>query len=140
MQHDASAEPVMPQDTKSPLKAPSLRVPGESIDAQLGEVEYDEIISPLALALFLALLAALEWYRYLSHQPPSPWTFTAAAIIGVAWAVWRAVLEPKALDAFIERQPIALSHDQVRAMSSAPSSYIRSQAASQDPPFLGRPR
>jgi hypothetical protein len=80
----------MPQDTKSPLKAPPLRVPGESIDAQLGEVEYDEIISPLALALFLALLAALEWYRYLSHQPPSPWTFTAAAIIGVAWAVWRA--------------------------------------------------
>jgi len=38
------------------------------------------------------------------------------------------VLEPKAIDAFIDGEPVALSHDQVRAMSSALSSYIRSQA------------
>ena len=43
-----------------------------------------------------------------------------------ALGVW--VLEPKALDAFIESQPVVLPHAQVRAMSSALSSYIRSQS------------
>ena len=38
------------------------------------------------------------------------------------------VLEPKALDAFVENQPVALSQDQVRAMASALSSHIRSQS------------
>lgn len=50
----------MSQQTKSPLRAPPLRVAGESIDARSSELEYDELITPLALALFLVLLAALE--------------------------------------------------------------------------------
>lgn len=41
--------------------------------------------------------------------------------------VW--VLEPKALDAFIEQEPVVLTDDQVRAMASALSSYIRSKSA-----------
>jgi hypothetical protein len=44
-----------------------------------------------------------------------------------ALGVW--VLEPKALDAFIENQPVVLTQDQVRAMASALSSHIRSQSA-----------
>lgn len=44
-----------------------------------------------------------------------------------ALGVW--VLEPKALDAFIEQEPVVLTHDQVRAMASALSSYIRSKSA-----------
>ncbi len=44
-----------------------------------------------------------------------------------ARGVW--VLEPKALDAFIEQEPEVLTHDQMRAMASAPSSYIRSKSA-----------
>lgn len=43
-----------------------------------------------------------------------------------ALGVW--VLEPKALDGFIESEPEVLSHDQVRAMASALSSYIRSKS------------
>jgi hypothetical protein len=38
------------------------------------------------------------------------------------------VLEPKALDAFIDNQPIVLSPDEVRAMASVLSSCIRSQS------------
>jgi hypothetical protein len=41
--------------------------------------------------------------------------------------VW--VLEPKALDKFIDHQPVVLSRDQMRAMASAMSSYIRSKSA-----------
>lgn len=44
-----------------------------------------------------------------------------------AVGVW--VLEPKALDAFIAQQPERLSRDEVRAMGSALSSYIRAQSA-----------
>jgi hypothetical protein len=43
-----------------------------------------------------------------------------------ALGVW--VLEPKALDAFIDNQPAILSPAQVGAMASALSSYIRSQS------------
>lgn len=41
--------------------------------------------------------------------------------------VW--ILEPKGLDSFIERQSSSLDRDQVKAMASALSSYIRSQSA-----------
>jgi len=44
-----------------------------------------------------------------------------------AVGVW--VLEPKALDAFIAKQPERLSRDEVRAMGSALSSHIRAQSA-----------
>jgi hypothetical protein len=40
--------------------------------------------------------------------------------------VW--ALEPKAPDAFIDDQPVVLSLEQVRAIASALSSYIRSQS------------
>lgn len=43
-----------------------------------------------------------------------------------ALGVW--VLEPKALDSFIESEPEVLSHDQVRAMASVLSNYIRSKS------------
>jgi hypothetical protein len=43
-----------------------------------------------------------------------------------ALGVW--VLEPKALDAFIEQEPESLTHDQVRSAALALSSYIRSQS------------
>lgn len=41
--------------------------------------------------------------------------------------VW--VLEPKGLDGFIERQALSLDRDQMKAMASALSSYIRNQSA-----------
>lgn len=44
-----------------------------------------------------------------------------------ALGVW--VLEPKALDSFIDNQPVVLTQEQVRAMASALSSFIRSQSA-----------
>jgi hypothetical protein len=40
--------------------------------------------------------------------------------------VW--VLEPKGLDGFIDRQAVAISTEEVKAMSSALSSYIRAQS------------
>lgn len=43
-----------------------------------------------------------------------------------AVGVW--VLEPKALDKFVESQPVVLTQDQVGAMASAVSSYIRSRS------------
>lgn len=43
-----------------------------------------------------------------------------------ALGVW--VLEPKALDAFVDGQSVVLSQDQVRAMASALSSHIRNQS------------
>jgi hypothetical protein len=43
-----------------------------------------------------------------------------------AAGVW--VLEPKSLDRFIEREPEHFSREEVKAMASALSSYVRSKA------------
>ena len=74
---------------KSPLKAPPLRVAGESLDAQLDEHIQNELLTPYLLAAFLTIVALLEWYRYFTDMRPNPWIFTAAAAIAGVYATVR---------------------------------------------------
>jgi hypothetical protein len=74
---------------KSPLKAPPLRVAGESLDAQLDEHIRDELLTPYLLAGFLAVFALLEWYRHFTGMPPSPWLFTGGAAVAGVYATLR---------------------------------------------------
>lgn len=73
---------------RSPLdRAAPLRVAGQSLDEELDKVIYDHALSPLLVALFILLLAALEWWRYVMDIKPSPWIFTAAAMLLSGYAV-----------------------------------------------------
>lgn len=72
---------------RSPLdRATPLRVAGQSIDEELDNVIYDHVISPLFLALFFIIMTALEWWRYVMDIKPSPWIFTASAVLFSGYA------------------------------------------------------
>ncbi|WP_171016006.1 nuclease-related domain-containing protein [Ramlibacter sp. 2FC] len=77
-------------EERSPLeRAAPLRVPGQSLTDELDDVVYDHVLSPLFLAVSMALLAVLEWWRYVSDAKPSPWVFTAAAVATFLYAVFK---------------------------------------------------
>lgn len=72
---------------RSPLdRATPLRVAGQSLDEELDNVLYDHALSPLLVALFMGMLAALEWWRYVMDLKPSPWIFTVAAVLFSVYA------------------------------------------------------
>lgn len=78
---------------RSPLKDKPLRNPGQSLDEQFNDLAYDKIIGPLIVALYLLILAGLEWSRYYFPQEPRPVLYTAFALLGIgfgAFQLWRA--------------------------------------------------
>jgi hypothetical protein len=64
-------------------------VPGQSLDDQIQDLACDRILAPVLSAMLLTVLALMEWYRYLFHVTPTPQLYTAFALIGILWAVWR---------------------------------------------------
>lgn len=76
--------------SRSPIdRALPLRVPGQSLEAEIADVEYDHILSPLLLAVFFIFFAGIEWARYVLSMKPSPWIFTGAAVLGCIYAALR---------------------------------------------------
>jgi hypothetical protein len=78
---------------RSPFdRARPLRVAGESLSKELDDVVYDHVFAPIFLALFITLIAALEWIKYLYNQKPSPIIYSICAAVLVFYAfykVWR---------------------------------------------------
>lgn len=97
--------------TKSPLKFAPARVPGQSAAEQLWDNAYDTILGPLLLALFLVVLALLEWYRAYMNPPPAPWVATVVAIVGGLWAFW------KVRRGFARAEQLRLGRDGERAVA-----------------------
>src|ERR1043165_980869 len=79
----------MKSETRSPLRDKPLRVPGQSVAEEREELFENAISQPLMLALFFALLAGLEWYRFYFDMKPSPIIYSIGAIIGIAYAAFR---------------------------------------------------
>ncbi|WP_180131282.1 nuclease-related domain-containing protein [Rhodoferax sp. BLA1] len=75
---------------RSPLdRTPALRVAGQSLDEELDEVRYDHMLSPMLVALFTTIIACLEWFRYLTNSPPSPWIYSIFAVVMTGYAVFK---------------------------------------------------
>lgn len=74
---------------KSPIKAKPLRNPGESLDSELRDVVYDEIIYHFMISIFLVIMAALEWRRWYAQTPPSPLGITIVAILVITYSAWK---------------------------------------------------
>jgi hypothetical protein len=67
--------------TKSPLKASPLRNPGQSLDEQILKVLDDQAIPWITAIVVSIVLAGLEWYRWYTQAPFSPWGYSAVALI-----------------------------------------------------------
>ena len=75
--------------SQSPLKAKPLRNPGDSVDEEIRRWTDDRAIEPLWFAGGFFLIAAMEWFGYLTHSPRRPLLFTAVALIAIGFAAWR---------------------------------------------------
>jgi hypothetical protein len=75
--------------TFSPLKGKPLRLPGQSADEQLFDLQYDKVLTPILIAAMLVLLAVVEWLRFYLAAPPAPWLYSVFALGAVVYAAYR---------------------------------------------------
>lgn len=85
--------------TKSPLKDPPLRNPGQSVEDQRNDLVYDKVLAPLLYALMLVMFAANEWWRHFFPSPAKPYFFTFIALAGIGYAVFAIARAKPQLDA-----------------------------------------
>lgn len=74
---------------KSPLKSRPLKNPGESIDIELKDLLYADVLPYFILATFLVVTAINEWLRWFNESPPSPKIYTVLALIALLIAAWK---------------------------------------------------
>jgi hypothetical protein len=75
--------------TKSPIKDLPVHVPGQSLDAQIQDELYDKVLAYILLASFMVVFAGLEWLRMFFNSKPAPKTYTAMAVLTIAYCAWR---------------------------------------------------
>jgi hypothetical protein len=95
--------------TRSPLKDKSLRVPGQSVSEEREELLENTVAQPLMLALFLTLLAGLEWSRLYFETKPSPLIYSIAAALGITYAsfrIWRNIPKLRSLRQAMEGERV----------------------------------
>lgn len=80
---------TLTKDKRSPLKDKPLRNPGQSLDEQIHDLISDYALGPLVFALFVVLIAVLEWLKYYWSVPRSPILYSFVAIPPLAYAVLR---------------------------------------------------
>lgn len=82
------------QDKRSPLKAPPLRNPGQSLDEEISRIINDEAFVHIMLAMFALVFTLMEWWRWYFKVPQYPIIITI--ITAFIWAyVFRKLLLTK---------------------------------------------
>ena len=80
---------LMTVTNRSPLKDLPLRLPGQSLEEERSELLNDKLEPWLLCAALFIVLAALEWWRYVTHALPSPVVTSLAALVVTVLAGWR---------------------------------------------------
>ena len=75
--------------TRSPLKDPPVRNPGQSLDEQRIELFTDRLITPLLAAAIFGVVAMQEWVRMFMPRDPMPWMFTAVFAAAAGFFLYR---------------------------------------------------
>ena len=69
--------------TKSPLKSPPRRLPGQSVDEAIKKLLDDYAYPYVIVGVLTTILAVMEWWRWWTDAPPKPVLLTILAIITV---------------------------------------------------------
>ena len=72
---------------KSPLKDNPLRNPGESLDEEIADFLYDEVLTYIFVSILMVSIAGLEWAKWYLKTPPSPWLYSFFALLTIACSV-----------------------------------------------------
>jgi hypothetical protein len=75
--------------SKSPLKEPLLRLPGQSIDEQISHILNEKQFNYALLAFGFFLLAGGAWIQVLTRSQFDPWIFSAIAIVVIGYCAFR---------------------------------------------------
>src|SRR4030042_2234030 len=75
--------------TRSPLKVPPLRYPGQSLNEELDRIFLDKFLPYFIFPPLLASFALGEWWRWYRPSPPSPWFATAVALVAVFYSIYK---------------------------------------------------
>jgi hypothetical protein len=122
-------------DDRSPLKAPPLRNPGQSLDEEIQRLIDDEANSYLFVAMCLLFFTLMEWLRWWLRFPPQPILFTVVTVAATAYVVRKMtakprsqtvwVLNPTALPSFLEHQPTRLTESDAQLATYHLSRFAR---------------
>ncbi len=75
-------------DRRSPLRAPPLRTPGQSLDEEMQRLLDDKLVGYFMVAGTFFVLTFMEWWRWYFERPPRPMlltVITVAILIFVGW-------------------------------------------------------
>lgn len=72
-------------DTRSPLTAPPLRNPGQSLDEEIRRIFEDDVVSYLLVAACMIFFTFMEWFRWWFQHPPQPILFTVLTVAVTAY-------------------------------------------------------
>jgi hypothetical protein len=75
--------------SKSPLKEPLLRLPGQSIDEQIDRLFNERLLNYLLGALIFFLLALIGWIQALNQSRLNPWLMSIIATPVIAYCAFR---------------------------------------------------
>jgi hypothetical protein len=81
--------PMKKGTSKSPLKEPLLRLPGQSIDEQISRILNEKQFNYILLAFGFFLLAGGAWIQVLTGSQFDPWIFSAIAIVVIGYCAFR---------------------------------------------------
>lgn len=76
---------------KSPLKAPPLRSPGQSIQDEINDFVDDKVMFPYIAAMMFSVLAMYEWFAAWRNLPRQPIIMTIAAVVMIGFAAIRVI-------------------------------------------------
>lgn len=84
------------QATRSPVdRALLLRLPGQSLTEQLDDLLLDQILPAIMLAIFMLIVAGLEWWRYATDAKPNPILYSLVAVVMIGYAVYKVLRHQK---------------------------------------------
>jgi len=78
-------KPMNKGTSKSPLKAPLLRLAGQSIDEQMKHILNEKQVNYALFAFGFFLLAGTAWIQVFTDCRLNPWIFSAVAILGIGY-------------------------------------------------------
>lgn len=84
----------MPKPSKDQKRSPldrsmPLRAAGDSITNEIDNIKDDKLLVPLLTAAIAFVMASMEWIRYFNNSKPSPYLFTAFAIMAFAYLAYK---------------------------------------------------
>ena len=74
---------------RSPLKEKPLRIPGQSLDEEIQNVEYDQVTTYALIATLSIALTLFTWFLYLIKIPSPPWLLTVGCVVVTLYSTHR---------------------------------------------------